>query len=392
MINLMKILKFLGILVILGALIGGLVLVQKRQETRRGAYFGTITAQLLPDQQSVTVGQQFVSIFKLNMGNYKLTGFDVLTRYDKSKLRVISVGVGFSTANLTWSDPVVDANTGTIRAQMIIMGSGESNLPTGVVDGFKINFEAITAGAAEVSVGTSQTIVTAYHSGAGDSDLSIGGNVRAVYTVTERGGPTNTLPPGTARLNFRMTFDGVKPDAGCANWKVRALVLTADGNKRDYGLIDLSKDSTVKINRGEDEEEYQVYRGSVQLIGISQRNGLALFLKGPKHLQIKYGINGQTEFYNRSGGELTVSEGEDSPVYNFSLYPMLAGDIVGEGDEPDGRVDGRDFAYVKAESVTRKTVDAGHDMKADLDGNCVLISTDVTRLMMALTERQEQMY
>jgi len=218
------------------------------------------------------------------------------------------------------------------------------------------------------------------------------GDLKLSYPLQATPTATPTTGQEAARLNFRMAFDGVKPDAGCANWKVKGLVLTADGTRKDYGLIDLTKDGTVTIMREGNQEEYQVYKGSILLTGISQRNGLALFLKGPKHLQTKYGVEGQTNFYNRAGGELTVSVGESSPIYNFSGYPMLAGDVTGDNDEPDGKVDGRDFAYVKAESLTRRTVNPGQDMRADLDGNCILISTDITRLMMALRKRQEQLY
>lgn len=386
----MKFLRVFSILVIFAALIGGLILVRRNQETRRGAFFGTVSVQLLPDQQTVNRGQDFFSTVLIVAGSFKLNGYDIFIKFDKDKLRAVEVTGLNSVLNVTDYEPIIDQNAGTIRVTSTT-NAGEANLPTGIVNIFKVKFEAKALGAAEVKIEELSKIV-GYTTGE-DGSLAISSLPTAVYTVIEGGaGPTNTVPPGTARLNFRMTFDGVKPDVGCANWKVRAWVLTADGNKTDFGLIDLSKDGTVRTNRWGVEEEYQVYRGSVQLIGISQRNGLALLLKGPKHLQTKYGINGQTEFYNRSGGELTVTEGEDSPVYNFSGYPMLAGDVVGEGEEPDGRVDGRDFAYVKAESVTRRTVSAGQDMKADLDGNCILVSMDATRLVMALREKQEQVY
>lgn len=396
----MKFLKIFFTLVLLGALIGGLVLVKRNQETRRGAFFGTVSVQLLPSQQTVNRGENFFSTVLIDAGSYKLNGYDIFIKFDKDKLRAVEVIGLNSVLNVTDYEPIIDQNAGTIRVTSTT-NAGEASLPTGIVNIFKVKFEAKALGAAEVKLEGPSKIV-GYNVG-DDGSLAISSLPTAVYTVIEGAAPTATGVPGAptatptlgqgaATLNFRMAFDGVKADAGCANWKVKALVIAADGSRKDYGLINLTKDGIVKITRGENEEEYQVYKGSIQLTGMSQRSGLALLLKGPKHLQTKYGVDGQTEYYNRSEGELVVSEGENSPVYNFSGYPMLAGDVVGAGDEPDGVADGRDFAFVKAESLTRRTVSAGQDMKADLDGNCVLISTDITRLMMALAEKQGQLY
>lgn len=191
-------------------------------------------------------------------------------------------------------------------------------------------------------------------------------------TVTPTAGQTS------GAIDFRIKFGGLGMEtARCASWKVDAKVLLADGSLVDLGLVNL-----VKGGSGEE----PVYGGRVTLTGVSQVNGLALLLKGPKHLRTKYAVQGQVDYYNRSLGQLTIGE-----EYDFTGYPMLPGDVTGlvEG-QPDGSIDGLDFAYVK--SKIGDEVSVGGEVMADLDGSCAVNSRDVILLLNSLSKRQEQMY
>ena len=118
---------------------------------------------------------------------------------------------------------------------------------------------------------------------------------------------------------------------------------------------------------------------------------MAVFIKGPRHLQVKYGVSGQDYFYNQQGGAVKVtSSGMTTPINDFTKYSLLAGDVAGQnGEGQDGVVDGLDFSYVKAE-VNKRT--EGDQQVADLNGNCKLESQDLTLLMLAMKDKQEQLY
>jgi myo-inositol-hexaphosphate 3-phosphohydrolase len=110
---------------------------------------------------------------------------------------------------------------------------------------------------------------------------------------------------------------------------------------------------------------------------------------------MKYAVQNQSGAYDKAGGELTLTKSPDtSTLYDFTNYPMLAGDVVGLtiNDAPNGEINGVDFAYVKAESQTHKTVSEGGYLKADLDGNCQDASNDVTVLKLSLEKKQGELY
>lgn len=195
--------------------------------------------------------------------------------------------------------------------------------------------------------------------------------------------PTVTVQPEAAVLKFRMAFRGVGSGSGCAvGWPVQIMVL-GSGESAVYSATPVRVESIT---------DRAVYEAMVNLANFSQRENLAVFIKGPRHLQVKYGVNNQVAFYNRAGGQIRVGRADDPniPVYDFSGYPVLAGDVVGESSVQDGVVDGRDFSFIKRNTDLR--VQRGGDMRADLNGNCDLSSTDTLVFMQSLVEKQSQMY
>jgi hypothetical protein len=180
----------------------------------------------------------------------------------------------------------------------------------------------------------------------------------------------------TKSLSFRMAFAGESSKSKCAtDWKVKALVKDSSGNMKTYEDIVLTlEESTAEKN---------VYKGSVALEGISNTNGLSLFLKGPKHIQVKYGADGQTELYNKDGGELSGGD----KIYDFTGYKMKPGDV-----NQDGVVNALDFSIVKNKSVTHEVVAEGQYLVEDLDGNCIMNTNDVLLLRETLQDKQDQIY
>jgi hypothetical protein len=200
--------------------------------------------------------------------------------------------------------------------------------------------------------------------------------------------PTPTLTAeGTPVLNYQIAFGGVNPNsAQCVvDWPLKFTVLS-DGVTAVYTNI-IPKNKMVINNK-------LVFVGSLRLTGFAKFNNLAVFIKGPKQLQVKYGKNNQTEIYNKAGGEIVVTNSEAlSPLYDFSGYPLLPGDVVGNNsDFQDDLVNGVDFSFIKSKSLEHETIANGGYLRGDLDGNCQVNSNDVNLLKITLQERQGQLY
>jgi hypothetical protein len=190
-----------------------------------------------------------------------------------------------------------------------------------------------------------------------------------------------------------MTYLGIKNGAQCAtvgDMPLTVIVRAPDGTTKTLDNVP-SYGGAV----GTDISALAVYNVQVPLGDFNYRDNLAVFVKGPKSLQVKYGVNGQSAFYNKAGGELSglTNDGATTPVFDFTKYPLLAGDVTGlTGGVQDGVVDGLDFSYVKTESIKRTEVGAGGYMLADLNGNCKMESQDLSILMLSLSEKQGQLY
>ena len=94
----------------------------------------------------------------------------------------------------------------------------------------------------------------------------------------------------------------------------------------------------------------------------------------------------QTTYYNEPKGNLTISSGTNE--FTFVAYPLLAGDITGPNGTADNKVDGLDYAMVKAEFAK----DSNRNLKADLDYSCDISGNDINLVKVALNERQSQRY
>ena len=213
----------------------------------------------------------------------------------------------------------------------------------------------------------------ALSSGIGGGTFTCAGN-----EVTGTVAPTPTTDPSGV-LKFKTTFAGVQAGSVCAdNWKGTVTVLWGNSQTKTFNNVLLT-------NMGNSDGLMQ-FSGQIPMAGIGSSDGLAVFIKGPRQLQTKFGIDGQTGYYNKAGGEIGWQNGK---VYDFSQYANLAGDVTGPDGVPDGRVDGLDFAYVKAE-VAKRT--SGDNLMADLNGNCQLESQDLSLLMVAMSNKMEQLY
>lgn len=190
-------------------------------------------------------------------------------------------------------------------------------------------------------------------------------------------------------LNYKVQYAFVKPDySKCFvpnDWPLQIIVLSG-GTTKTYSDVVPSK-----INKSGD---FITAEGSLILEGFDKTTNVAVFMKGPKHLQMKYAVDKQGGRYNKAGGELTLTKFvETSPVYDFTAYPILPGDIVGKNsNNPDGVVNGYDWTEVKKWVKVLETVEDGGYFKADLDGSCQVNSNDLYILRLTLEEKQGELY
>jgi hypothetical protein len=198
------------------------------------------------------------------------------------------------------------------------------------------------------------------------------------------GGGTTTAPGYSVKLKVSLAglSDYTEAPACLGNLTVNVSMQAENNVEKVFSNVPLTK--VDKVCRASDTagnclSYLAVFEGNLSITGGSGSYNKASFLiKGPRHLQSKYGKNLQEEYYNEKDGQITVTNGV---VLNFSKYPLLPGDV-----NNDGLVDGRDYSQVAGSLLTEV---AGND----LDYSCGAVSVrDLNLLKLTLNERQSQKY
>ena len=193
-------------------------------------------------------------------------------------------------------------------------------------------------------------------------------------------------------VNIKLAFAGVKLNNGqCAtNWPVTMKMVDNTGKSVVDQVFSGVPTQTASVNsKGEIIYDFNVTVNNVLGSGGSD---LAFFLAGPKHISLKYGKNNQSGWYSNLAGTLGLTSGSTNN-YDFSSYSLLAGDVTGNtAGTPDGKIDGRDFSYIKEKANVLASGAAGTNVSGDLDGNCQVNSGDVRLIKQSLTEINGQTY
>lgn len=190
---------------------------------------------------------------------------------------------------------------------------------------------------------------------------------------------TPTLPLNAKIVSFEVALAGLREQNGCRGSNTVDVIMLKGTNRKEYknvALVDTGRKTEIGL------AIFKVDKLNVTDFGETE--DVAIFVKGQKHLQMKYGINGQDAVYNRAGGELDF---DNSTVFDFTEYPILAGDV-----NRDGKVDGIDFTEVKNRAGRFEEVESGQSNVHDLDSSCVVNNIDIGLLTQALREKYDQMY
>jgi len=195
-------------------------------------------------------------------------------------------------------------------------------------------------------------------------------------------------------INIKMAFAGVKLNAKCAvnSWYVKTNIKNNVGNDvLDKVLTGMPTQTTAVNSKGD-----VIYNLSYTTSGISTSglSNLAFLLSGEYHLPTKYGKNNQNAWYSALTGTLGLIGGTTN-TYDFSEYPLLAGDVTGDtAGVPDGKINGQDFSYIKERALIFSTSESPGVAWAvgDINGDCQVNSGDVSLVKKALTEVNGQTY
>jgi hypothetical protein len=367
------------------ALVGGLVLVNQNQETRKGATFANTKLLLLPSEKIIkNVGDEFsVKVWYETESGAKVDGVQTVVCYGNELSLDGETGVVANTDNGFESGPIVnikDTDSGKCATMVATSKKAADKLKT-TGEVFEINFTAVSVGEGSFTIDQEKSMVTGDNANSTtDKEIKITGVENTTYQIL--GGTTGDGPV----LNYKISYANVKSGAACVvNWPMQVIVLGGGESKVYSNVIPSNVSASGDI---------LVAKGSLVLTGFNHSSGVAAFFKGPKHLQMKYAVQNQSKLYDKAGGELTLTnDASTSPVYDFTAFPMIPGDVTGTTDGvQDGWIDGIDFSYVKARSLTHETVASGGYIKSDLDGNCQVNSNDVNVLKISLQTKQGQLY
>lgn len=329
---------------------------------------GSVSGSLTPNNQSLTVGGKVTTKVVIDSGVNSFSGINLKLNFDTSKLKVSSVKVDTTVLDSAF----VESVTGNEIRLSAISTKTTSLLPKGRVEIATIVFEGLAEGGAVVSMVSTSKI-------SGPSSMLLSWQ-NANYTVG------SVINGNDYVLNYKVAFANVSPaSTKClVSWPLKITAMGSSGSKIFDGVVPGSQEVVG---------DKLVFGGSLNLTGFNDSSGVSFFIKGPKHLQMKYGKNNQTSSYDLANGELTLTK-SNTPVYDFSGYQMLAGDVVSSSSQSsqDGYINGVDFAYVKSRSLIHETVLDGEYLLGDLNGDCQVNSNDVNILKISLENKQEQLY
>lgn len=190
---------------------------------------------------------------------------------------------------------------------------------------------------------------------------------------------TPTLPENVKVVSFEVVLAGVREQNKCRGSNTVDVIMLKGTNRKEYRNVALV-DTGRKTETG-----LAIFKvDKLDVTDFGETSDVAIFVKGQKHLQMKYGIDGQDAVYNRAGGELNF---DNMTVFDFTKYPILAGDV-----NRDGKVDGIDFTEVKNRAGQFEEIERGQFNVHDLDSSCMINNMDIGLLVQALEEKYDQMY
>jgi len=386
-----------------------MILVNRNQDTRRSAAFAEAKVFLLPSEKiEREVGDKFTVQLWIDPGDRydgtgkaKVQNIQTIICYGPElTLDTSSETKGVKETETNGFDDVALAQVNVVDGNnclsLAIVADNFDRIKSETMEMGKIYFSAVSEGEGLITINKDKTVISGENSADSlDKYITVGEVTGASYMIGDGGDDpiiTVTQPPITGDwpvLNFKMAFRDVVPEMKCAvNNKnyVNVVSLGPDGTRKSYDQI------PIRITDEKNSKGAAVFEGYVELEGFAFKDNVAVFLKGPRDLQWKYGNNNQNSFYDKAGGELKgLTNQADEMVFDFSEFPLIPGDVTGlTAGVQDGKIDGLDYAFIKSNNQVR--VEDGKFLASDLDGDCGTNSRDLVSLLFSIREKQEQLY
>ncbi len=158
----MNIKKILFLILLLLGLGAGVFLVQRVQETRRGAVYTQAEVWWLPEEIGTDkeVGDSFSASLVADLGSETMTGFAIKIEYDKDRLELDEAGVE---VNEAFDDVIKRVDQANGEVELVYISVGGVSGVMGITNPWmKLNFRILAEGSAEVRLITSETEYVRY--------------------------------------------------------------------------------------------------------------------------------------------------------------------------------------------------------------------------------------
>jgi len=334
------------------------------------------------DKEDVNVGDNVKIVFSRDDG-YKLYGLDVSFLYsdkfddiEKDDVLIFNLGEPDSCNIQSFKK----AKEGVFKKVSFGINCGDKSekLYEGKDDFLQLTLKAINEGNAIVKTEIDQVTffedTTRFFNVAPIDDVKL--------TITKSSVPP-VIPNDEAKVSANFTFVGINtgsPPRCMSSPEMDILVVSGDTKVEKQVTAHWVKDTNY----------YNVvFDLESDFVG---KDNVSIFLKGPQHLRIKYGIDGQDSVYNELHGQLSIEGGRENK-FDFTKFPVLGGDIA--ESKRDGSINGEDFSFMKKRSreIVRHANKESTDMIwGDLNGDCVVNGADVALFLKSLVEKQDQTY
>jgi hypothetical protein len=360
----------LGLLFILPfvAIVASLILVQQRQEVRRGAAYGTINLQLLPSTQDVQIDEGTVNVkVQVLPDNFLVSGSHFKINYDSSILDFKTFSLNNEFEGLSMSN-----QEGTVETVAYL--KKDSQPPSDVFNLVTLTFDLVGTGQATLSEGSGTSFVGSIGSeGPSDRALAVNSFTESSVTVlSEIPVVTPTEPPGGwPQLTFSIKFGGTTYKVNDQEKTVEDIgAQLVDIGVKGNGVTQKYENVSVDFN------EQAVGTGSLELVGVEPGDNYVILIKGPVHLARRFCEDEQSEHCWLGAGGISLSSGEN--VFNWATLDLEPGDI-----DQNGVVNSSDFTRLKEALMSEG------DIEEDINFNGIVNGQDINFLLQTLSKRYE---
>jgi hypothetical protein len=380
--------KILVLVILLVAVVAATVLLSRSQETRRGAYFDQSKIVLL-GSGDIEVGEEEivqVKAYGLAEGT-KITAFDLSFLVEGSGLlirpedieveSVFGVILRKEIESLGTNSHRVWVTGYTMESKEDIPGAGSS----GVLSLFKFKLQALEEGEVRVIADPDRLPDLAGWNpdeNSNDMDILVGSVEELTFSVGE-----GQLIGDGPRFNFTIRFSGINQDTQY-NEESEVDVIMVDNTGKKYFYRNVPVSST-KAGNG-------TYKGSMILSKFPKGEKNYALIKGPKHLQSKYCVDGQNGICDTVGGGLAFGDAYEEKVYNFGGWMILAGDLPDADMVQDEVVDVADYTRLVNALPLDKRSDPEMVKRNDINGNNMVETLDLDALLETLSTKYGALY